>query len=121
MLGLSVDLADRKSYKRGEDTYQLSLSYRGGSLARRGGDRVPDGPLPLADGTRARMFDLLRGPHFTLLSPDPAPRVPGGPEVRAYVAAGPYGGERHTLVRPDGHVGISTSSVEELAAYLAMV
>ncbi|WP_405394719.1 FAD-dependent monooxygenase [Microbispora hainanensis] len=73
VLGLSVDLADKKSYKRGEDTYQLSLSYRGGSLALRGGDRVPDGPLTLADGTRARMFDLLRGPHFTLLSPDPAP------------------------------------------------
>ncbi|GAB3150469.1 FAD-dependent monooxygenase [Microbispora hainanensis] len=121
VLGLSVDLADKRSYKRGEDTYQLSLSYRGGSLARRGGDRVPDGPLTLADGTRARMFDLLRGPHFTLLSPDPAPRVPGGPEVRAYAPAEPYGGERHTLVRPDGYVGISTSSAEELAAYLAMV
>ncbi|MEU7689725.1 FAD-dependent monooxygenase [Microbispora hainanensis] len=121
VLGLSVDLADKKSYKRGEDTYQLSLSYRGGSLALRGGDRVPDGPLTLADGTRARMFDLLRGPHFTLLSPDPAPHVPGGPEVRAYAPAEPYGGERHTLVRPDGYVGISTSSAEELAAYLAMV
>ncbi|MBE3013569.1 FAD-dependent monooxygenase [Microbispora sp. NEAU-D428] len=121
VLGLSLDLADKKSYKRGEETYQLSLGYRGGSLARRGGDRVPDGPLPLADGTRARMFDLLRGPHFTLLSPDPAPRVPGGPEVRAYAPAEPYGGERHTLVRPDGYVGISTSSADELAAYLAMV
>ncbi|WP_432926641.1 FAD-dependent oxidoreductase [Microbispora sp. CA-135349] len=121
VLGLSVDLLDKKSYKRDEDTYQLSLSYRGGSLARRGGDRVPDGPLPLADGTRARVFDLLRGPHFTLLSPDPAPRVPGGPEVRAYAPAEPYGGERHTLVRPDGYVGISTSSADELAAYLDMV
>ncbi|MEU6412139.1 FAD-dependent oxidoreductase [Microbispora sp. NPDC046933] len=121
VLGLSVDLADKKSYKRGEETYQLSLSYRGGSLARRGGDRVPDGPLPLADGTRARMFDLLRGPHFTLLSADPPPRVGGGPEVRAYAPAEPYGGERHTLIRPDGYVGISTSSADELAAYLAMV
>ncbi|MGW5262669.1 FAD-dependent monooxygenase [Microbispora sp. NPDC004025] len=121
VLGLSADLAGKKSYKRDEETYQLSLSYRGGSLARRGGDRVPDGPLPLADGTRARVFDLLRGPHFTLLSAGPAPHVPAGPEVRAYEVAEPYGGERYTLVRPDGYVGISTSSADELAAYLAMV
>ncbi|MEU7901103.1 FAD-dependent oxidoreductase [Nonomuraea sp. NPDC049152] len=121
VLGLSADLHDKKSYKRDEETYQLSLSYRGGSLARRGGERVPDGPLRLADGTRARMFDLLRGPHFTLLSSGPAPRVARGPEVRAYEPVEPYGGERRTLIRPDGYVGISTSSADELAAYLAMV
>lgn len=125
MLGLSVDLYEKKSVKRDEETYQLSLSYRGGSLAVRGGERVPDGSLLLggssAGGTRVRMFDLLRGPHFTLLSADPAPRVAHGPEVRAYRTAEPYGGERHTLVRPDGYVGISTSSAEELAAYLDMV
>ncbi|MEV0614599.1 FAD-dependent monooxygenase [Nonomuraea sp. NPDC050404] len=119
VLGLSSDLHDKRSMKRDEETYQLRLSYRGGSLALRGGERVPDGPLPLADGTSARMFDLLRGPHFTLLSPDPAPRV--GPEVRAYAPASPYGGERHTLIRPDGYVGIATSSAEELSDYLAMV
>ena len=121
VLGLSTDLHDKKSFKRDEETHQLLVSYRGGSLARRGGDRVPDGRVRLADGTRARMFDLLRGTHFTLLSPDPAPRVVNGPEVRAYELAEPYGDERHTLVRPDGYVGISTSSAEELAAYLAMV
>ncbi|NUS02277.1 MAG: hypothetical protein HOV97_06900 [Nonomuraea sp.] len=121
VLGLSTDLHDRKSFKRDEETYQLRVGYRGGSLARSGGDRVPDGPLRLADGTRARMFDLLRGPHFTLLSPDPAPRVPNGPEVRAYAPAEPYGGLRHTLVRPDGYVGIATDSARELADYLAMV
>ncbi|GAA2209661.1 FAD-dependent oxidoreductase [Nonomuraea monospora] len=122
VLGLSAGLHDKKSVKRDEETYQLSLSYRGGSLARSGGERVPDGPVELADGRRARMFDLLRGPHFTLLSPDPAPRVPKrGPEVRAYVPAQPRDKARHTLIRPDGYVGIATSSPEELAAYLAMV
>nr|SBP01221.1 hypothetical protein BN4615_P10737 [Nonomuraea gerenzanensis] len=35
--------------------------------------------------------------------------------------AQPYGGVRHTLIRPDGYVGIATSSAGELAAYLAMV
>ncbi|MGW4798048.1 FAD-dependent oxidoreductase [Nonomuraea sp. NPDC004297] len=121
VLGLSSELYGKKTVRRDEETYQLTLSYRGGSLAGSGGDRVPDGPVELAGGSRARMFDLLRGPHFTLLSPDPAPRVPGGPEVRAYVPARPYGGVRHTLVRPDGYVGIATSSAEELAGYLAMV
>ncbi|GAA4985792.1 2-polyprenyl-6-methoxyphenol hydroxylase-like FAD-dependent oxidoreductase [Nonomuraea thailandensis] len=121
VLGLSSDLHDKKSIRRDPETYQLTLSYRGGSLAANGGDRVPDGPVEPVGGRRARLFDLLRGPHFTLLSPDPAPRVPGGPEVRAYVPARPYGGARHTLIRPDGYVGVATSSAEELAAYLAMV
>ncbi|MGW3346429.1 FAD-dependent monooxygenase [Nonomuraea rubra] len=121
VLGLSSDLHDKKTIKRDPETYQLTLSYRGGSLAAKGGERVPDGQVELAGGRRARLFDLLRGPHFTLLSPDPAPRVAGGPEVRAYVPARPYGGERHTLIRPDGYVGIATSSAGELAAYLAMV
>ncbi|MEU8361198.1 FAD-dependent oxidoreductase [Nonomuraea sp. NPDC048882] len=119
MLGLSTDLHDRKSVKRDEETYQLSLSYRGGSLAGHGGDRVPDGGVRLADGTEARMFDLLRGPHFTLLAAEPWSG--GGPEVRAYRVAEPYGGERYTLIRPDGYVGISTSSADDLAGYLAMV
>ncbi|MFF0862758.1 FAD-dependent monooxygenase [Nonomuraea sp. NPDC003560] len=121
VLGLSTDLHDRKSYKRDEETYQLRVGYRGGSLARAGGERMPDGPLRLAGGSRARLFDLLRGPHFTLLSPDPAPHVPGGPQVVAYAPAEPYGGARHTLVRPDGHVGIATDSAAELAHYLTLV
>ncbi|MGW0807897.1 FAD-dependent monooxygenase [Nonomuraea sp. NPDC002799] len=120
-LGLSTGLHDKKSVKRDEETYQLQLGYHGRSLARQGGDRVPDGPLHLADGTQARMFDLLRGPHFTLLSPGPAPRVPNGPEVRVHAPAEPYGGRRHTLIRPDGYVGIATDSADELAAYLTLV
>ncbi|MEV0201213.1 FAD-dependent oxidoreductase [Nonomuraea sp. NPDC050691] len=121
MLGLSTGLHDKKSLKRGAETYQLQLGYRGATLARHGGERVPDGRVRLADGTQVRMFDLLRGPHFTLLSPDPAPRLDNGPKVRAYRLEQPYGRERHTLVRPDGYVGIETSSSEELAGYLAMV
>ncbi|MET8992128.1 FAD-dependent monooxygenase [Nonomuraea wenchangensis] len=121
VLGLSTDLHDRRTFRRDEETYQLRLGYRGGTLARAGGDRVPDGPVRLAGGRRARMFDLLRGPHFTLLSPDPAPAVPAGPPVRAYAPAAPYGGRRHTLIRPDGYVGIATDSAEELAGYLALV
>ncbi|MFF3665009.1 FAD-dependent monooxygenase [Microtetraspora malaysiensis] len=132
VLGLSTALHDGKTYRRDEKTEQLQLGYRGGSLARRGGDRAPDGRHRLADGTPVRLFDLFRGPHFTLLStgtlpvPDEVSRDVPGREIRAYRLAEPYpneryGNERFVLVRPDGYVGVATSSVEELAAYLALV
>ncbi len=123
-LGLSTALHDKKTYKRDEETQQLLLSYRGGSLARRGGDRAPDGRRHLADGTPVRLFDLFRGPHFTLLSSGPVPAVVAdvpGREIHAHELAEPYGDETYVLVRPDGYIGLATSSVEELAAYLAMV
>ncbi len=121
ILGLSTDLLDKGTVKRGTNTKQLQLTYRGGSLARQGGDRVPDARLRLADGTRVRVFDLLRGPHFTLLSTGPAPALPGRPDVHVHELAEPYGDERYVLVRPDGYIGIATSSPADLTAYLAKV
>jgi 2-polyprenyl-6-methoxyphenol hydroxylase-like FAD-dependent oxidoreductase len=66
----------RMSFRRDGQTLQLSLNYRESSLTQetrpegdglRAGDRAPDAPgLIGADGVR-RMFDLLRGPHITLL------------------------------------------------------
>jgi 2-polyprenyl-6-methoxyphenol hydroxylase-like FAD-dependent oxidoreductase len=58
---------------RSSDDSQLSISYFGGPLAPPGGtrtrtlrvgDRAPDGLLP----GQGRLFDLYRGPHFTLLA-----------------------------------------------------
>ncbi|QBD75470.1 3-(3-hydroxyphenyl)propionate hydroxylase [Ktedonosporobacter rubrisoli] len=58
------------------DVTQLSLTYQGGRLARnlddatglRAGDRAPDAPcLDAKSGEQVRLFDLLRGTHFTLL------------------------------------------------------
>ncbi|MEV4245616.1 FAD-dependent monooxygenase [Streptosporangium canum] len=47
---LSLDLADRRSPLRA-------------------GDVAPDGPVQLgADASRTRLFDLFRGPHFTVLT-----------------------------------------------------
>jgi hypothetical protein len=43
VLGLSADLHDKKSIRRDEETYQLTLSYRGGSLAGNGGRTGPRG------------------------------------------------------------------------------
>ncbi|WP_190125639.1 FAD-dependent monooxygenase [Streptomyces inusitatus] len=86
--------------KRGDEERQLSLSYRGGPLAPAGapatrtlaaGDRAPDAPCT-GPGTSRRLFDLYRGPHFTLLAfdTDAATALPdltwpaGGAELHRY-------------------------------------
>jgi 2-polyprenyl-6-methoxyphenol hydroxylase-like FAD-dependent oxidoreductase len=111
--------------------HQLDLSYRGGPLAvddraARGalqaGDRAPDAPLP-GRGDGKRLFDLLRGPHFTLLVfGERAERLEGDARVAvAEVGALPgYDVEagQLVLIRPDGYIGAITASLETLRAYL---
>ncbi|GAA4551683.1 FAD-dependent monooxygenase [Amycolatopsis samaneae] len=106
---------------------QLDITYRDGPLAvddrrepgrLRAGDRAPDGLLD--DGTR--LFDVFRGPHFTVL----AFAVPGlpdfGPGVRVRQAAKSDGYDLDdgtlVVVRPDGHVGAITHQPETARAYL---
>ncbi|QIQ01361.1 FAD-dependent monooxygenase [Streptomyces liangshanensis] len=126
--------------KRGDEERQLGLTYRGGPLAPADasatrtlhvGDRAPDAPCA-ARGTR-RLFDIYRGPHFTLLAfgSEAADALPSltwpaqGAELRRYAVrsgrgidgdhltddtgqlAGIYGvdGDALVLVRPDGYVG----------------
>jgi hypothetical protein len=94
---------------------QLMLRYPWSRLSRQtvsraiqAGDRAPDARLP--DGSR--LFDVLRGPHFTLL-------VLGGQSTlddldTALVTpcpvgtglAEPYGTDALVLIRPDGYVGL---------------
>jgi 2-polyprenyl-6-methoxyphenol hydroxylase-like FAD-dependent oxidoreductase len=61
-------------FTRSEEDRQLSISYYGGPLAPvdspgtrtlRVGDRAPDGQIGQAGAPR--LFDLYRGPHFTLV------------------------------------------------------
>ena len=61
---------------RDEQFLQLALNYRGSCLAQgdaslsttlQPGDRAPDSPLENHLGNPVRLFDLFRGPHFTLL------------------------------------------------------
>ncbi|MBV1852646.1 FAD-dependent oxidoreductase [Catellatospora tritici] len=131
ILGLSTRLLDqankgaRKALKRDEETGQLLLNYRGGPLAvgERGGERAPDGRARLVDGTPVRLFDLFRGPHFTLLATRPVTAPEG---VRVHVVRpgslrGGYGGHAFHLVRPDGYLGVTTDSEGDLADYLARV
>jgi 2-polyprenyl-6-methoxyphenol hydroxylase-like FAD-dependent oxidoreductase len=113
--------------------HQLDISYRESRLAvddraipgsLRAGDRAPDAPLP--DGRR--LFDVFRGPHFTLL----ALGVPAAEaafarsRVGAFEAAPALDGYdiqsgHFVLVRPDGHIGMITAARERLEAYLRRV
>ena len=127
---------DQEEPRRGEHM-QLGLNYRGGPLSlderaavaeeiTRAGDRAPDAQLSDAAGATMRLFDLFRGPHFTLLAFDGA-ALPGlgsqyGDAIRVYRVARPGAegggapidmngkahriyGEGLILVRPDGYVG----------------
>ncbi|MEJ8659307.1 FAD-dependent monooxygenase [Streptomyces sp. MS1.AVA.4] len=124
MLGLSTRI-HHGTARRGAETRQLGLGYRGGPLADGSagalvaGDRAPDGRLP--DGRR--IFDLLRGPHFTLLAvgTDAEPPTLPGPvrfhRIDAYEAYG----EGLFLVRPDGYVGWAGETAAGLDAHLSRV
>ncbi|MEV6874171.1 FAD-dependent monooxygenase [Amycolatopsis sp. NPDC051128] len=130
VLGVSTGLlqkykdGDEDAHKRGEDTQQLDITYRGGPLspagtgALRPGDRAPDAPLTDANGKRVRLFELFRGPHATLLrfgdSPGdgirilPAGSVATGSDLvddggHAYAAYEADGG-RVVRIRPDNHI-----------------
>jgi 2-polyprenyl-6-methoxyphenol hydroxylase-like FAD-dependent oxidoreductase len=125
VLGISTRLHRSASMGRGAETYQLGITYRGATLATgaaegelQAGDRAPDG---LCDnGTR--LFDLFRGPHFTLLAVNAEP-IDAGPEVHTHTVDPGYPVEdgSYVLVRPDGYVGLITKDAERVAGYLAMV
>ncbi|MGW1874756.1 FAD-dependent monooxygenase [Streptomyces sp. NPDC001975] len=105
MLDLSTGV-HHGEVRRGGATVQLGIGYRESSLTEetradpgpvRAGDRAPDGRN--ADGVR--MFDAFRGPHWTLLAPEPVRTVPES--VRRLRAPESYGSGVF-LVRPDGYV-----------------
>ncbi|MEV4599980.1 FAD-dependent monooxygenase [Amycolatopsis sp. NPDC049253] len=135
VLGVSTALlekyadGDEDAHRRGSETQQLDVGYRGGPLAASGfgslraGDRAPDAPLVDANGKPVRLFELFRGPHATELvfgsgsvgsSEVPGYRIlpagsvasgsdlvdVGGHAYAAYEAAA----GRRVLIRPDGYV-----------------
>jgi 2-polyprenyl-6-methoxyphenol hydroxylase-like FAD-dependent oxidoreductase len=127
---------DKEEPRKGENM-QLSLNYRGGPLSlderpavgegvTRAGDRAPDARLSDASGAPVRLFDLFRGPHFTLLALGGAAVPALGSQYRnairvhriAHPGAAGEGvlidgegqvhrtyGEGLILVRPDGYLG----------------
>ena len=131
--GLYAKLSDRPlaATVRGDEERQLALSYRGGPLAPLGGgarpgvgagDRAPDAPYIDTTGARGTLFDVFRGPHFTLIAVGthasdgvaavtwPTVGAPRKTLVLAVkdnpVLCRTYGsdGDTHVLVRPDGYV-----------------
>jgi 2-polyprenyl-6-methoxyphenol hydroxylase-like FAD-dependent oxidoreductase len=129
---------DKEEPRKGEHM-QLGLNYRGGPLSlderpavaegvTRAGDRAPDARLSDAAGAPLRLFDVFRGPHFTLLALGGAELPALGSQhrdaIRAYRVVRPGGnavgervlidsegqlyrtyGDGLILVRPDGYLG----------------
>jgi hypothetical protein len=151
MLGIATGLLDamkRGEMRRGRDVHQLDIGYpetsltlekperAGGVLA---GDRAPDAPMLGAAGQAIRLFDLLRGPHWTLIVYAGAPDCVGpraglqvhaiGPQRELIDKAGhfqaayaPRTGDCF-LIRPDGYIGaiVGAGETAALEAYLAAV
>jgi len=79
MLGLAsklLEAAKRGEMRRGREVQQLDIGYPRSPLALEqperaagllAGARAPDAPLRGAAGQPRRLFELLRGPHWTLL------------------------------------------------------
>ncbi|MER7895588.1 FAD-dependent oxidoreductase [Streptomyces sp. NPDC096046] len=130
--GRKPEDGDQSRY-RGRVCHLLSVHYRGSELSvdareRRSaagvqaGDRVPDLACVTPDGSCRNLFDLLRGPHFTLLAVNCAPpAVTAG--IRTHqVTDGPLARELGTglfLIRPDHHIGLAADGPEQLGRYLA--
>jgi 2-polyprenyl-6-methoxyphenol hydroxylase-like FAD-dependent oxidoreductase len=137
VLGISTRLyrdaaeGQAEAYRRGAETEQLGIGYPGSSLSAGGGKagrRAPDAPL-----REGRLFDVFRGPHFTLLGfgaahADTVARVNEryGPRVRAHTvgetgdlvdsgghARRAYGTDGLVLVRPDGYIGVYDADPED--------
>ena len=141
MLGLATGLLDKMKQgdsRRGRETNQLDLGYPPSSLSPdlpkwtgkvQAGDRAPDAPLRGAAGQSQRLFDLFRGPHWTLVvrgdATDALPKA--GPRLLIHRIGAT--GEFHDtedqlatrygmtdgdllLVRPDGYVGVIAAAAD---------
>ncbi|BBH66903.1 hypothetical protein ACTI_35880 [Actinoplanes sp. OR16] len=136
VLGISTTLHRASTFRRDDPILrQLSLNYRGGPLAAehradpgdvQAGDRAPDAPLPAG----GRVFDLLRGPHVTVLAFGLAtalPDLPGSVRVHHLPLGGPSAaiydvrGTALFLIRPDNYVGCVSSEPEDVIAYLKRI
>lgn len=147
MLGLSTRLLDearKGAMQRNREVRQLDLGYRGSSLTLPGsidtarvqaGDRAPDARCRGRAGQSTRLFDLFRGPQWTLLGygieERPASRkhlrtvtVGEGGDIideEGHVAAA-YGlaAGQWALVRPDGYLAaiVATCELERALAII---
>ncbi|MFT4065896.1 FAD-dependent oxidoreductase [Paraburkholderia sp.] len=147
MLGLSTQLLDamkRGELRRGREVQQLDLCYPESPLAMecperstglRAGDRAPDAPIRRASGHSARVFELFKGTHWTLIGYGVdralvAPRA--GLRIHRFGTHGDLIDDRGhfrdayalepgtwTLVRPDGYIGaiVAADQITSLENY----
>jgi 2-polyprenyl-6-methoxyphenol hydroxylase-like FAD-dependent oxidoreductase len=132
VLGLSTRLLDeatKRGMTRGRETQQLDLGYPLSPLNGPGPDsgyRAPDAPLIGAAGQPVRLFQLLAGPHWTLLGHEVASTLSPRPGLHIHTT-GPRGdlvghlsmapGEWR-LVRPDGYLALTTTDLGAIETYL---
>jgi 2-polyprenyl-6-methoxyphenol hydroxylase-like FAD-dependent oxidoreductase len=162
MLGLSTRLLDahkRGDTRRGREVQQLDLAYPDSPLTLQNparsqsllaGDRAPDAPINTAAGRSTRLFELFKGPHWTLLGYQAdRNRIPphSGLHIHTFGAGLPSAPlsslllgdliDQHghfqaaydiapgdwVLVRPDGYVGarVSSGEIDTLEKYLHSV
>ncbi|WP_369980406.1 FAD-dependent oxidoreductase [Xanthomonas bundabergensis] len=148
MLGLSVKLLDaarQGDMRRGRQTQQLDLYYADSALVQpatpsariAAGARAPDAPVLGAAGQATRLFELFKGPHWTLLGYEVEhAALPAHRGVQAYTVgergdlrdAGGHVADAYgmapgdmVLVRPDGYIGMTAQLGEPaaLTRYLA--
>lgn len=151
VLGLSTRLLraamERGDMRRGRENHELDLGYPDSPLSLerrprvgrpRAGDRAPDARFDGAGGCAARLFDLFRGPQFTLLGFEPGGvgvdvRPRRGLAIRRVGPAGELRGAAGDiataydpdpgdwfLVRPDGYVAaiVAAGGDDALEAHL---
>ena len=152
VLGVSTGLLDAAmkggGMRRGRDVQQLDLScpespltlaWSGPPRPLLPGDRAPDAPLRGAAGHGRRLFELLAGPHWTLIGWEVGSTITApcrnlhihligtGSELEDddghfQDAYGLEAGE-WVLIRPDGYIGAIVSSAEagKLRSYFVEV
>jgi hypothetical protein len=150
MLGLSTRLLDagkQGDMRRGREVHQLHIGYPQSPLSMdapkrevnvRAGDRAPDSPIMGAAGQPSRLFQLYKGPHWTLLVHDAGqcvvePRAglhiyrlgQRGDVIDAwshFQEAYGLASDDCMLVRPDGYIGailpLGAEGIEQLENYL---
>lgn len=150
MLGLSTRLLEagkRGEMRRGREVRQLDIGYPESPLSMelperhaglRAGDRAPDAPIQGAAGQSSRLFQLFKGPHWTLLvhaagqhvvAPRAGLHIHHIGQQGDVIDAGGHVGNAYglapddcVLIRPDGYVGailtLGAEGTVQLETYL---
>ncbi len=141
--------AQRGDMRRGREAHEMDLGYFNSPLSfdgratkgkLRAGARAPDAPCHRADGSAIRLFEIFRGPHWTLIAtggdgskqmslPDGIRSIAIGPNSDVHDTDGNFreaydvSAGDCVLVRPDGYVGAIVPAGQEpaLQKYFAQV